>query len=318
MSGLMSQPVVSAMAPVFLLVGAGYLAGARGWIRGQAVQDLSNLVFLLLIPALLFRTMSGVRLDQLDLRPIGAYFPAALLWLAVSVVWRGFSREGVVMALGGVFSNMVMIGITLVELAYGKPGLVTLLTLVSVHALILLTVASVVLEVAQAREQRRQGGAAPHLLASAWSAFKGALIHPIPLPILCGLAFAQTGWQMPAPMDRPLQLLGSAFGPLSLVLVGVSLSVTSMSGQWRTALTIALAKNLAMPLLVGLSAWAWGIKGLAWQVMVVAAALPTGANVYMFAQRYRAAQEVTTAAMGVSTVLALFTLGAVMLLVSWV
>jgi malonate transporter and related proteins len=51
--------------------------------------------------------------------------------------------------------------------------------------------------------------------------------------------------------------------------------------------------------------------------MVVASALPMGANVFLFAQRYEVAQELTTAAMGVSTALALFTLSAVMLLMSW-
>jgi malonate transporter and related proteins len=50
--------------------------------------------------------------------------------------------------------------------------------------------------------------------------------------------------------------------------------------------------------------------------MVVAAALPIGANVFLFAQRYEVAQEITTASMGLSTVLALFTLSLVMLLMS--
>jgi malonate transporter and related proteins len=196
------HPVIASLTPVFLLIALGYLAGRRQWIRESAVKDLSNLVFLLLIPALLFRTMSAVHLETLDLRPVAAYFPAALALLGASIAWRGFNRTSVVMALGGVFSNMVMIGITLVELAYGKAGLVTLLTLVSVHALILLTVGSVVLELAVAREARAGGQRAPHVLQTAWSAFKGALIHPIPLPILCGLLFAQTGWALPAVVDN--------------------------------------------------------------------------------------------------------------------
>ena len=149
------HPVIASLTPVFLLIGAGFLAGRRNWIRDSAVKDLSNLVFLLLIPSLLFRTMSSVRFEQLDLRPIAAYFPAALLLLCGSIAWRGFNRGSVVRALAGTFSNMVMIGITLVGLAYGQAGLVTLLTLVSVHALILLTVGSVVLELAVAREARQ-------------------------------------------------------------------------------------------------------------------------------------------------------------------
>ena len=224
---LSSHPVVASLTPVFLLIALGYLAGRRDWIRASAVKDLSNLVFLLLIPALLFRTMSGVHVETLDLRPLAAYFPAALLLLAVLIALRGFNRASVVMALGGVFSNMVMIGIPLVELAYGKDALVTLLTLVSVHALILLTVGSVVLELVVAGEARAGGERAPHVMETAWTAFKGALIHPIPLPILSGLLFAQTGLALPAMVDKPLQLLGTAFGPIALVLVGVTLARTA-------------------------------------------------------------------------------------------
>lgn len=294
------------------------MAGRLQWIRDAAIKDLSNLVFLLLIPALLFRTMSAVRFEELDLRPLLAYFLAAGVLLAVLIGWRGFNRRSVVLALTGVFSNMVMIGITLVELAYGKAGLVTLLTLVSVHALLLLTTATVVLELAVARENRQAGAEQPHLLATTWSAFKSALIHPVPLPIICGLLFAQTGWSLPTVIDRPLQLLGNAFGPLALVLVGITLARTPLTGHWQSALWATLSKNLVLPVMVGVSAWAFGITGLPLTVMVVAAALPTGANVFLFAQRYEVAQETTTASMGVSTVAALLTLSLAMLVMSWV
>ncbi len=313
---LASHPVIASLTPVFLLIGAGFVAGRRQWVRGEAVKELSNLVFLLLIPALLFRTMSSVRLDTLDLTPMAAYYTAALGLLLVSLLWRGFHCRSVVLALGGVFSNMVMIGITLVGLAYGQAGLVTLLTLVSVNALILLTIGSVVLELAQARDLGAQGGQPPHVLATAWSAVKGAVIHPVPLPIVCGLLFAQTGWALPAVVDKPLQLLGSAFGPMSLLLVGVSLARTPLTGQWRMALQVATVKNLLLPLLVGLSAWAYGIDGLPLTVLVIAAGLPVGANVFLFAQRYNVVQAETTAAMGVSTALAIATLSALMVLMS--
>jgi malonate transporter and related proteins len=311
-----THPVVASLTPVFLLIGAGYVAGRRQWVRGEAVKDLSNLVFLLLIPALLFRTMSSVRLETLDLTPMAAYFTAALGLLLASLLWRGFNCRSVVLGLGGVFSNMVMIGITLVGLAYGQAGLVTLLTVVSVNALILLTIGSVVLELAQARDLGAQGGEPPHVLATAWSAVKGAVIHPVPLPIVCGLLFAQTGWALPAVVDKPLQLLGNAFGPVSLLLVGVSLARTPLAGQWAMALQVTLAKNVVLPVLVGLSAWAFGLRGLPLTVLVVAAGLPMGANVFLFAQRYNVVQEETTAAMGVSTVLAIVTLSVLMVLMA--
>lgn len=311
-------PVVASLTPVFILIALGYLAGRLQWIRESAVKDLSNLVFLLLIPALLFRTMSSVHVEALDLRPVLAYFLAALVLLGGSILWRGFDRKSVVMALGGVFSNLVMIGITVVQLAYGKPALVTLLTIVSLHAIILLTVATVVLEMAVASENRALGIEPPHILVTTWTAFKNALIHPIPLPIICGLLFAQTGWTLPMVVDKPLMLLGAAFGPLALVLVGVTMATTAMRGHLTAALWIVASKNLLLPVMVGISAWAFGIGGLPLTVMVVAAAMPMGANVFMFAHRYEVAQELTTASMVMSTGLSLFTLTLVMLVMSWI
>ncbi len=46
--------------------------------------------------------------------------------------------------------------------------------------------------------------------------------------------------------------------------------------------------------------------------MVTAAAMPSGANVFLFAQRYRVAQALSTATVAVSTVLALGTVSAVL------
>ncbi len=102
------------------------------------------------------------------------------------------------------------------------------------------------------------------------------------------------------------------------MLVGVTMARTPLGGEIRTTLWITASKNLVLPLLVGVSAWAFGIGGLPLTVMVVAAALPMGANVFLFAQRYEVAQEAITAGMGLSTAMALFTLSLVMLLMSWV
>jgi predicted permease len=312
----LSHPLFQSLSPVFIIIAAGYWLGRRSLITTKGVGDLSNLVFLVLIPALLFRTMSGVDFQTLELSPIAAYFVAVALLFAVSVWWRGLNCASVVLGLAGVFSNMVMVGIALIGLAYGQQGLVTLLTLVSVHALILLTVGSLVLELAAAKERRSTGAESPRPFKVAWRAMKASIIHPIPLPIICGLLYAQTGMPIPSMIDVPLKMLGQAFGPVALILVGVSLAKTQLLGEWRQVLTVALLKNIVLPLLVGLSAWLFGIRGLPLVVMIVTAALPIGANVLLFAQRYKVMKEVTVTAMGVSTLLAAVTLSIVMLLVS--
>lgn len=50
-------------------------------------------------------------------------------------------------------------------------------------------------------------------------------------------------------------------------------------------------------------------------VMVVASSLPIGANVFLFSQRYKVAEELITASVVVSTALALLSLTLVLLLV---
>ena len=56
----MNQLVFVSLLPVVLLIASGFIAGRAQWIRASAVKDLSNLIFLLLTPALLFRTTAAI------------------------------------------------------------------------------------------------------------------------------------------------------------------------------------------------------------------------------------------------------------------
>ncbi|MDM0074438.1 AEC family transporter [Variovorax sp. J2P1-59] len=311
----MNSSVLSSLLPVVLLIAAGYVAGRRGWVGGKAVRDLSNLIFLLLAPALLFRSMSTVHVEQLSLRPVAAYFIGAGLIFAATLLWRGFNRTAAVLALANTYSNTVMIGIALIGLAYGPEGTIVLLTLISLHSLVLLTSATVILELAVAHEHASTSGEERRsMLRTVGRALYNAIIHPVPLPIIAGLLFAQTGLQMPEAIDKPIALLGGAFSPVALVMVGITLALTPVGAHWRGALVQALVKNVVHPLLVAGIGLALGLRGLPLTVMVVAAALPIGANVFLFSQRYRTAEELVTASVVVSTGLALVTLSAVMAL----
>jgi predicted permease len=305
----MNPLVISSLLPVVILVAIGFIAARAGLMGASGIKDLSSLVFVILTPALLFRTMSTVHIEQLDFVPVASYFVAVAVVFVGILMSQGFSRYASVLALAATFSNTVMIGIPLVSLAYGQPGLVILLTLVSVHALVLLTSATVVLELAVARDAA-QGAAtgAQGALRTVALAARNAILHPVPLPILAGLLFAQTGLRLPAEVDKVLAWMGAAFGPLALLLVGMTLAGKSVGAHWKGALALALAKNVAMPLLVAVTGYALGVTGLPLTVMVVAASLPIGANVFLFSQRYAVGQEVVTAAVGISTLLALVTL----------
>ena len=309
----LDHPVASSLLPVVLLIGIGFAAGRLKLIRGEAVRDLSNLVFLVLVQALLFRTMATADLARLDLRSVALYYIVAGAMFFALLLIRGLNSRSAVLALAAIFSNTLMIGVPLVQLAYGQVGLVHLFTLISMHALILLTLATVVLELLVAREQAAAGlGPRRHIAATVAQAVKNAILHPVPLPIIAGFLYSLTGWGLHPVVERPLKLLGDAFGPVALVLVGVTLAQTAIGPHLRGALVISVLKTILHPLLMWGAGRALGLTGLPLAVMVVAAALPVGANVFLFSQRYKEAEDLVTASVAVSTLMAVGTVSVVM------
>ena len=320
----LNSAVFTSLIPVILFIAIGFFVGRRGWIRAGAVKDLANLVFMVLTPALLFRTMSTVHIQDLDFGPVAIYFVAFGVVYAASLALLGFSSLAAARALANTFSNTLMIGVPLVSLVFGDAGLVTLFTLISVHSLILLTAATVVFELAAAREHAgREGGTHQPMWRTVLQAIRNGIVHPVPLPIIAGLLFAQTGLLVPEVVGKPLQLLGQALGPIALLLVGVTLAFTKVGHQFKAALRIALVKCMAHPLVLAALGWAlgWalGVSGMPLAVMIVAASLPVGANVFLFAQRYGVAEDEVTASVAVSTVMGLVTMPVAILAVTrWV
>ncbi len=309
----LDHPVLSSLLPVVVLIGIGFLAGRLRLIRGEGVRDLSNLVFLVLVQALLFRTMATAHLAQFDLRSVALYYiVAGALFFALLLI-QGLNSRSAVLALAGIFSNTIMIGVPLVQLAYGEAGLVHLFTLISMHALVLLTAATIVIELLVAREEAAAGGGPPrHILATVAQAVKNAILHPVPLPIIAGFLYSLSGIGLHPVVERPLKLLGDAFGPVALVLVGVTLAQSAIGPYLRGALVISAIKTVLHPALMAVVGWALGVKGLPLAVMVVAAGLPVGANVFLFSQRYHKAEDLVTASVAVSTAMAIVTISVVM------
>lgn len=311
--------MLASLIPVLLCIALGWFIARIGWVRESSIKDLSNLVFLVLTPALLFRTMGSVRLQELDFRPAALYFAAVGVLFIATMLIRGFSTRSAAEALSCVFSNSVMIGIPIISFVFGESALIVLFTLISLHSLVLLTAATLVFELADARDARaRENAVVVPLWRTVLQAARKSIIHPVPLPILVGLLFAQTGLNLPSGIDKGLQMVGSALGPMALLLVGISLAYTHVGRNARTAVSIALAKNLVLPALVLLLSPLFGVSGLALAVMFVIAAMPVGANVFYFTQRYGVMQQEVSASIAASTLLALLTLPLAIWIAHWI
>jgi len=301
----LDHPIASAVLPVMAVVAAGWLAARRGLVSREAVAGLAELVFYVLGPALLFRGTSRVDLATLDAAALIRYYAVAVGLYAVLVVAYGRDVRAAVLALAGVFSNVLMVGMPVVGLAFGEAGLTILFSLVATHALVLLGVATFVLEMARARERSAAGETDGSPWRTVGRSLRGTLLHPVPLPILAGLAFGASGLPLPVAVDRTLALLAAAFAPLALLLVGASLAHARTAGQRTTAVQLAVVKTLVHPLIMAAVGRLTGLDGLPLAVVIVTAALPIGANAFLFARIYRREEAAVTAATAISTVIGL-------------
>ena len=297
----MSSVVLFKLLAVFAVIGVGWAAGRFKVVGPEGAGVLTAIAFGVFTPALLFRTTAGIALARLPWIPLAAYFIPTVLMLFGGALWQKLrSRSGnpaapAIRGLTLTFSNTVQLGIPVVTALFGTPGLAIHIGVVSLHALILLTTGTILAETALSRATSSRSAV---VLQTA----RRAVIHPVVLPILLGLAYHATGLAIPGPIDDVLAMLGQAVVPVSLVTIGLSLHLYGVAGKVAQAVAYSAGKLLLHPLLVLAAAYfVFDLRGLPMVVIVLCASLPIGSNVLLFAGRYETLQAETTAAIVTST-----------------
>ena len=151
---------------------------------------------------------------------------------------------------------------------------------------------------------------------SPWQVLRASLVgmlrNPIVLSILLAFLWRATGLGLAAPLDRLLLLLGQAGPPLALFCLGATLPrPRGLTGLGEVVLCSAL-KLVALPALVGLLAHLARVTGVAFDVVVLAAAMPTGANAFLLARRFETMMEASATTVVVSTALSVVSLTVVL------
>jgi len=310
--------ILDIIVPVFGTVLVGWVLGRSKLLSPEGLRGLTNVTFYAFFPALLFRSMSGVRIGALSPGILFVFFGSSLvIYFLLMPLGRAMGMglgDRTVFSLSGTFSNGVGIGIPFVSYAFGPKGLVPLLIIISMNSLVMLTLSSFLIEIDQ------QGGARSGLLGKLGRAAVKMLKHPVIPPIFAGLAWSEImslapGLATPAVLDRILQALATAAPPCGLIMAGASLAHVGLKAHWQTA-TVATAVKLAiMPLAVWVSGrYLFDLDPLWLTVATINAAMPTGANVYLIAQLYRTGVGLATNTVVISTGLSVGTLSATLLL----
>jgi malonate transporter and related proteins len=295
------------VVPVFALIAAGYAAVALRLVSDTAHKGISEFAFSIAIPALLFRTVVLADFSSVSALQIWAcYFGAvALTWIAallLSPVIGQAREDGVVTAIGSVYGNIVMLGIPLTLSALGDQAAGPMALILSVNTPLLWFAGTLQM----AWTERKLSGSATSLILPI---FLSLARNPIMIAIGLGLLWRLTGLGLHPVADKTVGLLAQAGPPTALIALGINLFRFEIKGQrLGMAVTCAL-KLLAMPAFAWLLAFELlKLPPIAAGVVVLFAAMPAGANAYIFAVQYRRAENAVSGAVALGSILAAVTL----------
>ena len=288
--------------PNFVLILVG-LALARRYDYGRDFwSGLEKLVYYVLFPALLFRSLATA---HIDLTRTGWLVAAACVFtlagFALSLLAKPLFRldhtlHATASQCGYRFNTYV--GLAIAGSLFGSEG-------VALAALLL----GVMIPLANFC-------AVAMLAAQSDRGFLMELVqHPLVVSSLAGFAWNFAGLPVPGFADQTLALLGQTALPAGLLSVGAAMKLGRGQGPvaahaWWLAVKLAMVPAIAWGL-----ARALGIDGTEARVLILCAALPTATNAYILAVRMTGDGSAVATQITAGTVISMATIPAWMALV---
>ena len=281
--------------PNFVLIVVG-LALARAFDYGRDFwQGLEKLVYYVLFPALLFRSLAVARID---LAQAGALVASAWAFTAAGFVLSIAARPlfGLDRQLHATGSQCgyrfnTYIGLAVAGSLFGTQG-------VALAAMLL----GAMIPLANL-------GAVAVLASHSERGFLAELArHPLVLSSLAGFAWNALGLPLPGFADQTLALLGQTALPAGLLSVGAAMRIERGQGPVGAHAWWLAVKLVAVPAIAYALASALGLHGVEAAVLVLCASLPTATNAYILAVRMTGDGRAVATQVTVGTALSMATI----------
>ncbi|WP_430470667.1 AEC family transporter [Thalassospira lucentensis] len=299
--------IVGKVGPVFLTILGGFLLTHVKIISREGIPFLAKIAMNVFIPAMLFQTLSQSDISaHFDLRLWGSYYSGvllnfALVFMAARVWLKAKTDEAAVTAMGGVFSNIVLLGIPLVQAVYGEEGLVPLLIVLSIHPLTLLGLTILIVEGAR--------GGDGHWLPKVVRSVVRVMRNPIIIAIVMGVFASLIDLPIPEMINGTLERFRTAGPTIALLLVGAGLYGQSVRGNLSASLLCTVAKMFVQPVLVfSVAHFVFDLPPLWLTIVTLVAALPAGANVAVVAGNYNVCVDRSSTTILITTIISMLTL----------
>jgi malonate transporter len=291
-------------APLFAIVLAGYVLALWPRWRTNWTAIASKFVFNIALPAMLFHLMSKLNtMPPVKPSVLIAFFGGCLIVFLIGrgIAARVFRLDGVaqsVFAMGGIFSNNVLLGLPLVKITLGADAVPSAALVIVFNAFTLWTLVSVSIEWA------KHGSFT--LVGFGKMAF-GVITSPLVAGIVFGTLFGLAGLQLPKIADDTMQILSDVGGPSALLILGMGLVQYGVRSGWQHSAAICGLKLVVFPLVVWILAAALRLPAIETEAIVLLASMSVGANVYLMSMQFQSMQSAIASGMVLSTALAAIT-----------
>ncbi|GLQ33967.1 malonate transporter [Amylibacter marinus] len=295
--------------PVFFIIALGYGARWRGSVDDQQSDTLAYFAQNFAIPALLFNAVAHLNLREVFNAPlfVSYYLPALVVFLLGMILARAFFKrtagQSVSIGFTGLFSNTVLLGLPIMELAFGPASMTSNYALISVHVPFCYTIGITCMEILRA------DGAGFWVIIKAIG--RAIFKNTLAMALIAGFAFNFSGLVLPEVVERALDMMVRAALPVALFSLGAVLFRYKLTNNLPEVAMVSVLKLLLFPALAYVMAThVFNLPDMVRNSVVITAAMPPGINTYIFANIYNRGKATAASSVVIATFLSIFTISA--------
>ena len=242
--------ILGITGPIYLTILLGFLATRQGMFAKADMQVFGKFTLNLALPALLFNALSQRSVAEiLNAQYLLAYALGSFAVIGVGLFWarkvQGHSLSySSMMAMGMSCPNSGFVGYPIMLLTLGPVAGVALALNMVVENLLIIPLLLAVADSGQGQTGQWQ--------RVIWQTLKNLGKNPLIWGIVGGFLFSLSGWAMPAPLGRTINLFAQASAALALFVIGGALVGLKAEGIKGTVVQIAFGKLLLHPLVMWL------------------------------------------------------------------
>jgi predicted permease len=295
------QALIDIILPVFLVIGAGYLAVWRGWFSDSSVDGLMNFAQNFAIPCLLFHALWTMDLGpDFNTRLLLSFYAGSTAGFAAGLLGARYLfhrdwEDSVAIGFCCLFTNSLVIGLALTERAYGADALQANYLIIALHSPFCYGLGITAMEIARARAAGISNRALPAKVGRAM--FRNSLVIGIGLGLIANL----TNLTVPTAATEALDLMIRAALPAALFGMGGVLCRYKPQGDYRLIAYVCAISLLLHPSITWTLGTATNLSTEALRSAVLTAAMAPGINSYLFANSYGRARRVAASSVLLAT-----------------